>query len=190
MNNIYDKLKNLQLELKAPKSQKNTFGKYNYRSNEDILESIKPLLNKYNLSLTQSDDVVEIGGRLYVKATITLINIDNLEEKIVNTAFAREEQTKKGMDGSQITGASSSYARKYAMNGLFAIDDTKDSDATNKGGSKETPKKEAPKLDTKLVSKAKELNVNFSKLATYKKKTQEELTNEDLKEAIQKKGGK
>lgn len=179
MENIYKKLTNLQSELKAPKGQRNNFGKYNYRSNEDILEAVKPLLAKHNLSLTQSDEVVEIGGRLYVKATITLINIDNLEETVVNTAFAREEESKKGMDGSQITGASSSYARKYAMSGLFAIDDTKDSDATNKGAK--------PTIDDKLIEKAKSLGIDINKLKTYADGKNVDFNNDYLKKAIEKK---
>lgn len=138
--NIYGKLLELQNELKAPKGQTNDFGHYKYRSNEDILEAVKPLCKKYGLLLTQSDEVVEIGGRLYVKATSKLINIEQPLEVIFTNGYAREEETKKGMDGSQITGASSSYARKYSANGLFDIDDTKDSDNTNKGEPKIEPK--------------------------------------------------
>lgn len=119
----------IQQKLKAPKGQFNSFGKYKYRSCEDILESVKPILAEVNCALTLSDDMVPVGSRIYVKATATLTNEKG--EKEIVTAFAREEETKKGMDGSQITGTSSSYARKYALNGLFCIDDTKDSDATN-----------------------------------------------------------
>lgn len=117
-------------ELKAPKDQFNSYGKYRYRSCEDILEATKPLLAKYNVLLTITDDIVLIGDRYYVKATATVTNLDGVS--VSASALAREEETKKGMDGSQVTGASSSYARKYALNGLFCIDDTKDSDATNK----------------------------------------------------------
>jgi hypothetical protein len=124
----------IQTKLKTPKGQWNKFGSYNYRSCEDILEAVKPLLTENSCELTLSDEVVLIGNRIYVKATATLRNAAGIE--IVTTAFAREEETKKGMDGSQITGASSSYARKYALNGLFCIDDTKDSDATNIGETK------------------------------------------------------
>lgn len=148
--NIYRKLFNIQKELKAPKNQKNSFGNYNYRSCEDILEAVKPLLVENGCVLTLEDSIEAVGDRIYVKATATLRDVDGeidadkpynsfLEYQISNTAYAREEETKKGMDGSQITGASSSYARKYALNGLFAIDDTKDSDATNIGD-KETYK--------------------------------------------------
>jgi hypothetical protein len=121
-----EKLNEIQQKLNAPKSRKNTFGNYNYRSCEDILEAVKPLLGKAVLTL--SDDIVSEGGRVYVRATVTL---REGTESVTVTAFAREPETKKGMDESQITGAASSYARKYALNGLFAIDDTKDADATN-----------------------------------------------------------
>ena len=133
--NIYEKLLNLQQELKAPKTQYNDFGKYNYRNAEDILEVAKPLCAKYKVLLFLSDTINNIGNRNYVETTATLIDIEKSEDKIIVTASAREEETKKGMDGSQITGASSSYARKYALNGLFDIDDTKDSDTTNTGES-------------------------------------------------------
>lgn len=121
----------IQSELKAPKSQFNKFGGYKYRKAEDILEAVKPLLAKQKCTLTITDDVVLIGNRIYVKATATIKNEKG--ECETTTGFAREEETKKGMDGSQITGASSSYARKYALNGLFAIDDNADSDTTNDG---------------------------------------------------------
>ena len=129
---IYAKLMEIQTKLKAPKGQYNNFGKYSYRNCEDILEALKPLLLEQKCTVVLSDEVVQIGGRYYVKATATLIDTEG-EASISNTAYAREEDTKKGMDGSQITGASSSYARKYALNGLFGIDDTKDSDTTNAG---------------------------------------------------------
>lgn len=125
---INEKILNIQNELKAPKSQWNNFGKYNYRNAEDILEAAKPLLKKEGVILTLTDEIVLIGSRYYVKSTATVKYAD---ESIVVSAYAREEENKKGMDGSQVTGASSSYARKYALNGLFLIDDTKDSDFTN-----------------------------------------------------------
>lgn len=115
----------IQSELKAPKSQYNSFGKYSYRNAEDILEAVKPLLSKYNATMYITDEVVEVGSRIYVKATVTL---SDGKETITASAYAREPETRKGMDDSQITGATSSYARKYALNGLFAIDDTKDND--------------------------------------------------------------
>lgn len=132
---IYEKLLNIQVELKAPKSQINDFGNYNYRSCEDILEAVKPFLKKEKCVLVINDEVQKIENRYYLKAVVTLIDVEN-GESIQASAFAREEETKKKMDGSQITGASSSYARKYALNGLFAIDDTKDSDATNQHDNK------------------------------------------------------
>ena len=136
--NIYEKLLNVQTELKAPKGQFNAFGKYKYRSCEDILEALKPVLNKYKLTFFINDEIVKVNNRNYVKATITIINIEKPDEQIKVSALAREEETKKGMDGSQITGASSSYARKYALNGMFMIDDTKDSDSTNTYGKDKT----------------------------------------------------
>lgn len=119
------KLTDIQRELKAPKSNYNSFGKYNYRSCEDILEAVKPLLEKHEATLFISDEMVEVGGRIYVKATATFQ--DGLTKTQV-TAYAREAESKKGMDESQVTGTASSYARKYALNGLFLIDDTKDAD--------------------------------------------------------------
>ena len=122
----------VQKELKAPKGQYNSFGKYRYRSAEDILNSVKPLLAVNDLILTLSDELIALGSRIYVKATATLQDC-NTDNAISVDSYAREDEVKKGMDGSQITGAASSYARKYALNGLFLIDDTKDADATNDG---------------------------------------------------------
>ena len=119
----------IQAELKAPKGQFNSFGKYKYRNAEDIIEAVKPILNKYGTALVVSDEVVQVGDRIYIKATATLL--DGTDDSISVSGWAREEEVKKGMDAAQITGSTSSYARKYALNGLFAIDDTKDSDATN-----------------------------------------------------------
>ena len=130
-NNIYKKLMLVQSKLKAPKNQYNSFGKYSYRSCEDILEGLKPLLNEVEAIVTLNDEVVNIGERFYIKAIATFIDIAT-GEKVEVSALAREDETKKGMDLAQVTGSVSSYARKYALNGLFAIDDTKDSDSTNK----------------------------------------------------------
>lgn len=124
---VQKKLLEVQSKLKANKGQYNSFGKYHYRSAEDIVESAKPLLKENGLLMTIQDDLVVIGDRYYVKAIVTVGDIET-GESIITTAFAREEENKKGMDGSQVTGAASSYARKYAMNGMFAIDDTKDAD--------------------------------------------------------------
>ena len=126
-----EKLIKIQSELKAPKNQRNNFGNYNYRSCEDILEAVKPLLVKHGCTLTISDEIMPFNERIYVQATATLSDGEN---EIMVTAFAREAETKKGMDEAQITGAASSYARKYALNGLFLIDDTRDADATNTHG--------------------------------------------------------
>lgn len=120
-----EKIVAIQSELKAPKGQYNSFGKYNYRSCEDILEGVKPLLTKHGLVLTIQDSIDLIGDRFYVKATAT---ITDGKEQLSTNAYARESLDKKGMDASQVTGATSSYARKYALNGLLAIDDTKDAD--------------------------------------------------------------
>ena len=131
----------IQQKLKCPKNQFNSFGKYNFRSCEDILESVKPLLKETNCALYLTDKVEEVGDRVYVHAEVTLVNENG--EKISVSAYAREEETKKGMDASQITGTASSYARKYALNGLFCIDDVKDSDATNMHGKDVKGKRQA-----------------------------------------------
>lgn len=152
-------LAEFQSKLKAPKGQYNNFGKYKYRSAEDIVEAVKPIINPEGFSLILSDEIIQVGERVYVKAIVTL---SNGTINYQTTAFAREEEEKKGMDSSQITGAASSYARKYALNGLFAIDDTADSDATNdhydkkqshdnQVQNKETDEK--PWLDDKTIKK-------------------------------------
>ena len=150
MEELVKKIAKIQQELKAPKNQRNNFGGYNYRSCEDILEAVKPLLG--SLILTINDEVVEVGGRIYVKATATITDGKN---SVSNSAFARESESRKGMDDSQITGATSSYARKYALNGLLCIDDTKDADATNTHGRDEpTPAEKA--RATREENKARE----------------------------------
>lgn len=154
-----DKLIAIQSELKAPKGQYNSFGKYKYRSAEDILEAVKPLCVKHNVLLTLTDSIVLIGERYYVKATARVSDGTNVVEV---TALAREDLDKKGMDGSQITGTASSYARKYALNGLFCIDDTKDADtdeyaAKTQGKADPDAKKDAEKkkeLETTAISAA------------------------------------
>jgi len=165
----------IQSELVATKSQYNSFGKYYYRSCEDILEAVKPLLSKYGAELTISDDVVSVGDRVYVKATVSIT--DGKETKTV-TAFAREPLDRKGQDSSQITGATSSYARKYALNGLFLIDDNKDADtdecrneseARSKSSGSDTPKVQRP-------------NYSEEQLATMKKWSDGTFTEEELGE--------
>lgn len=133
-------LNDIQSELKAPKGQYNSFGKYNYRSCEDILEALKPLLKAHKSELFLSDKLIEVGGRIYVEATATFKAGD---ESVVVTASAREPETKKGMDEAQITGTASSYARKYALNGLFLIDDAKDADTDEYKREQSMPSKPA-----------------------------------------------
>lgn len=163
MTEIIKKLNKIQSQLKAPKNQRNNFGGYNYRSCEDIMEAVKPLLEATGTVLTVRDDIVAIGNRVYVKAIATLT--DETGDTIQNCAFAREVETKKGMDESQITGAASSYARKYALNGLFCIDDTKDADATNTHGKDEkTPAQKAQ--ETRQANKAA-FEERFNKMWEY-----------------------
>ena len=131
-------LQEIQSELKAPKGQKNNFGNYSYRSAEDILTAVKPLLQKHGASLVLSDALVALEGRIFVKSTATLHTTGSIP--YTADGFAEHAETKKGMDQAQITGSASSYSRKYAMNGLFAIDDTKDSDSTNTHGKDNTSK--------------------------------------------------
>jgi hypothetical protein len=145
------KLIQVQSELKAPKNNRNNFGGYQYRNCEDILESLKPVLLKHDLCMSITDDIVEVGSRIYVKATVKVFD-DYTEESV--SAFAREDEGKKGFDLSQLTGATSSYARKYALNGMFLIDDTKDSDATNTHG-KEESKTPAPPSKSSISDLAK-----------------------------------
>ena len=147
-SHIYGKLMMIQQELKAPKGQYNSFAKYNYRSCEDILEAVKPLCIKNNATLLLNDAVQEVSGRFYVVATATLVDTESGDSVSV-TAYAREPQDKKGMDDSQITGMASSYARKYALNGLFCIDDTKDADTDEAKRQEDAPKKREKKQESK-----------------------------------------
>lgn len=205
--NIYEKLSAVQQELKAPKDKYNSFGEYKYRSAEGILEAVKPVLKKYGATITLSDEIVEIGGRIYVKATAKFIDVA-AETKITSvemtfsggisvTAYAREAETKKGLDDAQITGTASSYARKYALNGLLLIDDTKDPDTDEyqkqTGASKEAPKQEKtadPReneiIDQKTVElieqMAKDADVNLSAIST---KPLKEFTNKQAGALIQ-----
>lgn len=185
--NIYEKLLKAQVELKAPKGQYNSFGKYKYRSCEDILEALKPVLDKLKLTLFIKDDVIEVNTRNYVKATIILVNTEKPDEIIETSALAREEETKKGMDGSQITGASSSYARKYALNGMFMIDDTKDSDSTNTHGKDETKKttetefKKAIDMINALANTEEKSEKVFDMIEKFNKNSLLDCTIEELK---------
>ena len=188
---IYEKLAKVQAELKAPKGQFNSFGKYHYRSQEDILEAVKPILSRQGMTINLTDDIVLVGERYYVKSTAI---VSDGTDTISVTAFAREPSEKKGMDESQITGTASSYARKYALNGLFAIDDTKDSDSEEqpkptieKREATPLPKQPTNKLDEDLLKEASSLKIDLNKVATYLKKNVQELTNDDLKSCIERK---
>jgi len=138
--NVYEKLQHVQSGLKAPKNQYNKFGSYHYRNCEDIQEAAKPLLREVKAALVVGDELVMIGDRYYIRATARFVDCES-GETVENTAYAREEQEKKGMDVSQVTGSTSSYARKYALNGLFCIDDVKDADSQDNGADKGTPGK-------------------------------------------------
>lgn len=157
--NLYEKLRAVQSALKAPKGQENRFGGYKYRSCEDILEAVKPLLAENGLVLAISDEMVMVGERYYVRATAT---VTDGEQSFSTTAYAREPESRKGMDEAQVTGSSSSYARKYALNGLLAVDDTKDPDATNDHG-KSKPQKAAPKPEPQ--PEVETFGHDYSKLA-------------------------
>ena len=138
------KLAEIQAKLKVPKSQTNAFGKYKYRSCEDIIEAVKPIINPLGFHLILTDQIVMIGNRYYVESIATL---SDGKEMYTAKGYAREDEASKGRDGSQTTGSSSSYSRKYALNGLFAIDDTKDSDATNQGDKEDKSKTTKPLFD-------------------------------------------
>lgn len=157
---IHEKLLQVQSKLKAPKNQYNSFGKYNYRSCEDILEGLKPLLAEIKATLTINDEIVQIGERFYVKAIVSFIDTES-NEAIEVSAYAREDERQKGMDAMQLTGATSSYARKYALNGLFAIDDTKDSDTPTEEQPNKKPQQTKPQTkqqSQQQPTKAKTLN--------------------------------
>lgn len=172
--NINSLLVEVQSELKAPKGQYNSFGKYNYRSTEDILEGLKPILKEKNLVLVVFDDVVQVSDRVYIKSTAKL-SYD--QETIEVTAFARESLTKKGMDDSQITGTASSYARKYALNGMFLIDDSKDADSDefskqNKSQKDSEQKSKQPKITLEEVKMSlndlvKKTGGNYTAISAY-----------------------
>lgn len=161
MKNITQKLIKVQSELKAPKGQKNTFGNYNYRSAEDILEAVKPLLSEQGLLMTITDIIEQVGERYYIQAKVILTDG---EDTIEVTGYARESLNKKGMDDSQITGTASSYARKYAMNGLFLIDDTKDSDSNENRTERENRAKKADvEAEREKQAKIAKLNAQYER---------------------------
>ena len=165
----------IQSNLKAPKNQFNSFGNYKYRSCEDILEAVKPLLKEVNCALTTGDAIVVIGNRIYVKATARLETSDG--RVFVNSAFAREPESKKGMDESQVTGMASSYARKYALNGLFCIDDTRDADTMNNS---EAPKTSSKKKAEPAPAPTPEAKAEDDKLYLVKQLITECKTKDDL----------
>lgn len=189
--NIYEKLSAVQQELKAPKDKKNTFGGYSYRSAEGILEAVKPVLKKYGATITLSDEIVEVGGRIYVKATANFCDCDDISttswngesvtvktSSIFATAYAREADTKKGMDESQITGTASSYARKYALNGLLLIDDQKDADTDEYQRQTQEPGGEGDKISDRKRKLIEDLAVQAKvDLKTVLMKPAEDLTN-------------
>ena len=178
----------IQNELKAPKGQFNSFGRYKYRSCEDILEAVKPLLHKYSCSLNISDEVVMVGDRFYVKSTATLRK-DTGETIASSVAYAREDEVKKGMDGAQVTGAASSYARKYALNGLFCIDDTKDAD-TDEYTKNTKPEKEPAEKDKncnlyiQLEKKVSESKIDALSLMKYLKANDKRLPKDVTYESL------
>lgn len=183
MSNIVEKLSAIQVELKAPKSNYNSFGKYNYRSCEDILEGVKPLLDKYRVALTLNDEIVLIGDRFYVKATATLYDG---EQSLSATAYAREGNEQRGMSEAQLTGSTSSYARKYALNGLFSIDDVRDDDSTNTHGassnSSKAPSTVSEKQIKRLVAIAIKKGYNAEQLSGMVYKKYQKATNNLTKE--------
>lgn len=182
-----EKLQDIQSTLKAPKGQYNSFGKYAYRNQEDILEAVKPLLGKHKLVMNISDEMIEVGGRIYVEATV---RVTDGKDSTSSTAYAREEESKKGMDSAQLTGSTSSYARKYALNGMFLIDDTKDADTTNTHGKELATKTSTPQATTAPIDKTPVLDMaklktaldsnkegTLSQLSQFKYLTQEQVTN-------------
>ena len=181
--NINEKLMNVQTRLIAPKGQENTFGHYKYRSCEDILEALKPLLAEFKAVLTLSDEVELIGNRFYIKATAVFADIERDENGKVSevsaSAYARENEIQKGMNDAQITGSVSSYSRKYALNGLFCIDDTKDADAINKHG-KGTTTEDLKDLDNIVHTITKDEAKNLLEVANRKGVTDATVTKQLL----------
>lgn len=188
--NFFERFIAFQCELKAPKNQYNSFGKYKYRSAEDILEALKPLEAKHGIMIIVSDEVVAVGNRVYVKATARAIDAQSeTQQEIIGTAYARESDEKKGMDASQITGTASSYARKYALNGLFCIDDTKDADTdayTQQISQKTAQTKPQSAVNSNICESTRtELNNAIKQAVSNSGKTMK-----DIMEAVQKEIGK
>ena len=169
----------IQVRLNAPKNQFNKFGKYKYRNCEDILEALKPLIKEYSSPVCIADTIVEIGGRIYVKATAFIsIGSDTFSAE----AFAREEENKKGMDSAQLTGSTSSYARKYALNGLFCIDDNKDADSNEDGGQGDPPKPKQEYKQNEEVSNRAQYDIIRKKIAAFPPNKAQSVLNEYRKE--------
>ena len=185
---IEEKLLKIQSEVKAPKSRFNEFSKFNYRSCEDILNAVKPLLEKNKSTLTLADTIEEIGGRIYVKATATLVDLDDLSSTVSTTAFAREAEEKKGMDDSQITGSSSSYARKYALAGLFLLDDGNDADSQDNTSIEPKKRKQHSKyaIDFDSIREQVEMIDDIESLTDYYKSLTAGNPSEKQLEAIKK----
>lgn len=191
MKNILKKLFDIQQELKVPKNQRNTFGNYNFRNCEDIMEASKPICAKHNCLLTCTDELIQVGERYYVKATATLFDIDS-EGSINTSACAREEEAKKGMDASQITGASSSYARKYALNGLLQLDDNKDADTNEckkqqedrQANKKATAKKVDKPIEMINANQIKVIHTLFTKIEKSELQVFKNFTNDKAKENV------
>lgn len=182
---LVQKLLNIQNELKCAKTQFNEYGQYYYRNCEDILEAVKPLCKKYQTVLRLYDEIVLIGDRYYVKAYAVLSDTEDGNEcdDIMNVSYAREEENLKGMTGAQLTGSTSSYARKYALNGLFNIDDTKDADFTNTGDKDKKPPQNDKKGTTQPATPAPmtlHIAENITALKGDKKVKFKELTTEEL----------
>lgn len=179
-----EKLMDIQSRLKAPKGQYNSFGKYHYRSSEDILEAVKPLLAENECILMLSDEILLIGDRYYVKTTATIMDEMN---RLSVTGFAREEEEKKGMDSCQLTGTTSSYARKYALNGLFCIDDTKDSDTDEAKRQADNAPAE-PAITPETIKAINEMGINIDKLLPYYKVTDiHQMTEKQGRQAVERK---
>ena len=185
MEQVHQKLAAIQAALKAPKSQFNKFGGYKYRKAEDILEAVKPLLKEHGCTLTCTDELQLVGDRYYIKATATITNSED-GVSVSTTAYAREEEEKKGMDGSQVTGASSSYARKYALNGLLCIDDTADSDTTNQGGATPAEKPAEKPAESPKPTRTKKTSTQAEKApqATVSASAKKVVTDQNIKQVV------
>lgn len=187
--NIYEKLQAIQQQLKVPKSQYNSFSEFYYRNCEDILEAAKPLCNEVKAALILGDEVKEVGGRVYVMAEALLVNTEKPEERIQCYGFARETESRAKFDAAQLTGAASSYARKYALSGLFGLDDSKDADTlppadNNKDASKKTDKVTAKQVaDLQALAKKKGVTIE-SIVSGYKLKTLQDISPQQWAQAM------